>query len=72
MNYYQDKLMGLLRKTSEKAVEAAKNFDADQFVNDADRILGGVIDKTGELADTRPKISRSRTCRTPAGPPWKK
>ena len=51
MNYYQDKLIGLLRKTSEKAVEAAKNFDADQFVNDADRILGGVIDKTGELAD---------------------
>lgn len=51
MNYYQEKLTELLKKSSQKAIEAAKNFDADQFVADADRLLGGVIDKTGELAD---------------------
>ena len=51
MNYYSEKLAKFLKKSSEKAVEAAKNFDADQFVVDADKFLDGVVLKTGELVD---------------------
>ncbi len=51
MNYYQEKLTKLLKESSKKAIEAAKNFDADQFVQDADQFLDGVVMKTGKLAD---------------------
>lgn len=51
MNYYQEKLTKLLKESSKKAIEAAKNFDADQFVQDADQFLDDVVIKTGKLAD---------------------
>lgn len=51
MNYYQEKLAKLLKKSSEKAIEAVQNFDMDQFVQDADKYLDRVVGKTGELAD---------------------
>ena len=51
MNYYQEKLTKLLKKSSKKAVEAVQNFDADEFVQNADQFLDGVVKKTGQLAD---------------------
>ncbi len=51
MNYYQKKLTEVLKKSSQKAIEAVQNFDMDQFVEDADKFLDGVVGKTGELAD---------------------
>ena len=57
MNYYQEKLTKLLKESSKKAIEAAKNFDADQFVQDADQFLDGVVMKTGELADKAKDIT---------------
>ena len=57
MNYYQEKLTKLLKESSKKAVEAAKNFDADQFVQDADQFLDGVVMKTGKLADKAKDIT---------------
>lgn len=51
MNYYQEKLTKLLKESSKKAIAAAKNFDADQFVQDADQFLDDVVIKTGKLAD---------------------
>ncbi|MBQ8925770.1 MAG: hypothetical protein IJ051_05855, partial [Clostridia bacterium] len=43
--------------SSKKAIEAAKNFDADQFVQDADQFLDGVVMKTGKLADKAKDIT---------------
>ena len=57
MNYYQEKLTKLLKESSKKAIEAAKNFDADQFVQDADQVLDGIVMKTGELADKAKDIT---------------
>ena len=57
MNYYQEKLTKLLKESSKKAIEAAKNFDADQFVQDADQFLDGVVMKTGKLADKAKDIT---------------
>ena len=37
MNYYQKKLTEVLKKSSQKAIEAVQNFDMDQFVQDADK-----------------------------------
>ena len=51
MNYYQKKLTEVLKKSSQKAIEAVQNFDADKFVEDADQFLDGVVKKTGQLAD---------------------
>lgn len=51
MNYYQEKLTKLLKESSKKAVEAVQNFDADEFVQNADQFLDGVVKKTGQLAD---------------------
>ena len=39
MNYYQKKLTEVLKKSSQKAIEAVQNFDMDQFVEDADQFL---------------------------------
>lgn len=57
MNYYQEKLAKLLKKSSEKAIEAVQNFDMDQFVQDADKYLDRVVGKTGELADKAKDIT---------------
>lgn len=57
MNYYQEKLTKLLKESSKKAIEAAKNFDADQFVQDADQFLDGVVMKTGKLADKAKELT---------------
>jgi hypothetical protein len=57
MNYYQEKLTKLLKESSKKAIEAAKNFDADQFVQDADQFLDGVVMKTGKLADRAKELT---------------
>ena len=57
MNYYQEKLTKLLKESSKKAIEAAKNFDADQVVQDADQFLDGVVMKTGKLADKAKDIT---------------
>ena len=57
MNYYQEKLTKLLKESSKKAIEAAKSFDADQFVQDADQFLDGVVMKTGKLADKAKDIT---------------
>lgn len=51
MNYYQEKLTELLKKSSQKAIEAVQNFDMDQFVQDADKFVDGVVGKTGELVE---------------------
>ncbi|MBQ8062585.1 MAG: hypothetical protein IJ230_01480, partial [Clostridia bacterium] len=51
MNYYQEKLAELLKKSSKKAIEAIQNFDMDQFVQDADKFVDGVVGKTGELVE---------------------
>lgn len=57
MNYYQEKLTKLLKESSKKAIEAAKSFDADQFVQDADQFLDDVVIKTGKLADKAKDIT---------------
>ena len=40
-----------ITKSSKKAVEAVQNFDADEFVQNADQFLDDVVIKTGKLAD---------------------
>lgn len=57
MNYYQEKLTKLLKESSKKAIEAAKNFDADEFVQNADQFLDDVVIKTGKLADKAKDIT---------------
>ena len=57
MNYYQEKLTKLLKESSKKAVEAVQNFDADEFVQNADQFLDDVVIKTGKLADKAKDIT---------------
>ncbi len=57
MNYYQEKLTKFLKESSKKAVEAVQNFDADEFVQNADQFLDDVVIKTGKLADKAKDIT---------------
>ena len=52
MNYYQKKLTELLKKSSKKAMEAAENFDSEQFVENvilkSEELLDKALDLTAE------------------------